>query len=611
MSKADAQLGSLQLYGRLLGYIRPYWKVIVVAFVATQIAAVTEPLFAWLLGPLININFGAHSSKALPGALQYLADHLHLSSFASPGKVSPLLIPSLIVLLFLIRGISTFFSDFFATWLSNRLVTDLREKMFERVLTLPVAYYDEHPSGHLMSRISGDVTSVTGAGLSILTVVVKDSVTVIAQLGLMIYIDWRLTLITLAILPLTGFSIRAAGKRLRGLNRDQQHAMRELTQVLQESIQNQRVVKIFGGKDFELSRFQKAANRVRQLAVKQTAASSANSALVQFLIAVALAIVIYYASIRSAAGAMSAGDFMSFLTAMLMLSQPVQRLTRVNESLQKGLAAAESVFGLMDEKPESDIGTQTTENKSLSVRFENLSFQYNRAEKHALHQLNIEIKAGETVALVGSSGSGKTTLAQLLPRFYEPAAGCIYINNVPATQLSLSSLRAAIALVSQDVMLFNDTVAANIAYGMTREVLREEIEAAAEAAYALDFIEALPEGFDTEIGERGTRLSGGQKQRLAVARALLKDAPILILDEATSALDTESERQVQKALERLMQNRTTLVIAHRLSTIERADRILVMSHGQIVEAGSHKELLAHDGAYARLWQMQFREEGKN
>lgn len=604
------QTSSIRLYLRLLGCIKPYWKVVVIAFLATQIAAITEPLFAWLLGPLININFGA-GSQQLPGILSKLGALFGDVKVGHLQTLSPIVIPLLLIAIFLLRGISTFISDYTATWLSNRLVTDLRVEMFNRVLRLPISYFDEHPSGYVMSRITSDVSSVTGAGLSVLTIVLKDSVTVIGQLALMLYIDWRLTLITLAALPLTGFSIRAAGKRLRGLNRFQQEAMRQLTQQLQESIQNIKLVKINNGQVNESSHFSLSANKVRQLAVKQTSASSANSAIVQLLIAVALAVVIYYASLRSAAGAMSAGDFMSFLTAMLMLSQPVQRLTRVNESLQKGLAAAESVFGLIDEVPESDEGRKCLASNPLNVTFDQVTFQYARADVPAIKSLSVQIDAGKTVAFVGSSGSGKSTLVQLLTRFYAVDRGTILINGLDLNEIQLSDLRQQIAFVSQDIMLFNDTIANNITYGLNRVVTLAELKSAAESANALSFIEQLPGGFDSMIGERGARLSGGQRQRIAIARAILKDAPLLILDEATSALDNESERLVQEALERLMRNRTTMVIAHRLSTIERADQICVMKDGQIVETGTHSDLISKQGDYFRLWQSQFKEQEKD
>ncbi|NLR76446.1 lipid A export permease/ATP-binding protein MsbA [Leeia aquatica] len=597
-------LSSRALYLRILRQLRPYWKVIVLAFLATQLAAMTEPMFAWLMGPLINLNFSSQAAQHVPAFLQPLADWLPHSP-AGQG-VSPWLVPSLIVALFLFRAATTFFSEWAAAWLSNQLVLDLRQKMYERLLALPVSYYDTHPAGLILSRIANDVGAVTQAGISVLTVLLKDTLTIIGQLALMLYIDWRLTLICLILLPLAGFSIRKVGQRLRGLNRQQQQAFGDMMQVMEEGVHGQKVIKVFGGQRYEALRFFGRANRVRQLAVKQTVASSGNSALVQLLLSIALAVVVYYAGLRSAAGSMTAGDFMSFITAMLMLSQPVQRLSRTNESLQKGLAAAESVFGLIDEPVEVDVGQQSLVHAGGQLQFRQVCFRYPHADRDSLDAISLTVNAGETVALVGGSGSGKTTLASLLPRFHDAGAGDILLDGIPLAHLPLATLRQQIALVSQDVSLFNDTVAANIAYGCP-DASEQRIREAAEAANALEFIEQLPLGMQTIIGDRGNRLSGGQKQRLAIARALLKDAPILILDEATSALDSESERKVQSALERLMQHRTTLVIAHRLSTIEAADRIVVMQQGRIVEVGPHMALLQRGGAYAALWRAQFQE----
>ncbi|WP_374339620.1 lipid A export permease/ATP-binding protein MsbA [Leeia sp.] len=606
MARPATMMQSWQLYLRILRHIRPYWWVAVLAALAGQLAALTEPAFSWLLGPLININFGAHAQQTLPPVLQRLSSHLP-DWGQGMASTSLALVPILFVLLFLIRGVLGFLSEYAATWLSSRLVMDLRMAMFARVLQLPVSFYDQNPTARILSRVAYDVSSVTNAGVNVLTVVFKDTAMVLGFLWVMLSIDWVLTLMALLIVPVAAISIRVAGQRLRNLNREQQHAQGAMTECLEEALQNQKVVKVFGGQAYEQGRFSVRANQVRRLGIKQAVASSVNSALVQMLIAVALAGVIYYASTRARAGGMTAGDFMSFITAMLMLSQPVQRLTKVNESLQKGLAAAESVFGLMDEAAEVDHGKRPLTTTRGDVRFEQVSFQYPTGERDVLQAVDLHIQPGQTVALVGASGSGKTTMAQLLARFYNPRAGQVLLDGVALSELPLAELRQQVALVSQDVSLFNDSVAANIAYGDTGQADSAALMAAAEAAYALEFIQQLPQGMQTVIGERGTRLSGGQKQRLAIARALYKNAPILILDEATSALDTESERQVQGALDRLMQGRTTLVIAHRLSTIERADRIVVMQEGRIIEQGTHAELLARKAQYYRLWQIQFKD----
>jgi subfamily B ATP-binding cassette protein MsbA len=453
--------------------------------------------------------------------------------------------------------------------------------------------------------VAYDVTQVTSAATSAVTVAVKDSLTILGLLAWLFWLNWKLTLITLVVAPGITVIVRIFSRRLRRVGREVQTAMGEVTAVLQEGIDCQKVVKIFGGTQYETDRFRGAANRVRSFSMKYSAASAGNTSLVQLLAAIALAFVISIVAGQSAANETTVGGFVSFVTAMLMLLQPLKRLTGVNESLQRGLAAAESIFGLLDTEPEPDTGTARLERARGEIAFEGVSMQYRRAERPALDDVSLTIRAGETVALVGPSGSGKTTLAHLIPRFYQPTAGRILLDGHDLRSLTLESLRGNIALVSQDVALFNDTVAANIAYGAKAGASEAEIVAAAEAANAMGFIREMPQGLQTIVGENGVRLSGGQRQRLAIARTLLKDAPVLILDEATSALDSESERQVQAALEVLMKGRTTIVIAHRLSTIEKADRIVVLDRGQVAEVGSHAKLLARDGIYARLHRIQF------
>jgi subfamily B ATP-binding cassette protein MsbA len=419
------------------------------------------------------------------------------------------------------------------------------------------------------------------------------------------YLNWQLTLVALAIGPVIAIVVRAFSGRLRRASRASQHAMGDITHILEEAIGGHRVVKIFGGQDYEIERFRAANQRLRNHSMRQTVAASATVPIVQAFTAVALAIVIYVALLQSSTAQTTVGGFVSFITAMLMLLTPLKHLTDVNAPLQRGLAAAESVFDLLDEAPEDDVGGSAISRMKGSIVFDNVVFSYPGADHPALRGIDLDIRPGETVALVGASGSGKTTLANLIPRLYHLDAGCIRVDGQPLESLSLASLRGNIALVSQDVVLFNDTVAANIAYGSMLDKSPAAIEAAATAAYAHDFIAALPDGYATLVGENGIKLSGGQRQRIAIARALLKDAPILVLDEATSALDTASERQVQAALERLMLNRTTLVIAHRLSTIERADRIVVLEHGRIAESGTHEELLTRNGIYTHLYRLQY------
>ncbi|HEY3431447.1 MAG TPA: lipid A export permease/ATP-binding protein MsbA [Rhodocyclaceae bacterium] len=579
-SSSGSSPSSKELYQRLLGYVRPYWKTFVFALGAMAAAAATEPLFPALMKPLLDGRFGAG------------------------GNLDLWTLPLMIVGVFMLRGLVGLVADYSLSWVSNKVVLDLRNAMFGRLMQLPTSYFDNQSSGVVMSRIAYDVTGVTGAATGVLTTLVKDSLAVVGLLGWMLYLDWMLTLVALTMIPLIALAVRAFSKRLRETSRSMQTAMGEIMRVLEESIEAHKVVKIFGGQDYERSRFLAANAAQRGYAMRGTLAAAALGPIVQSFAAIALAIIISFALRHSNDEGATVGGFVSFITAMLMLLAPLKRLTDVNAPLQRGLAGAESVFSLIDEVVEDDRGTKELGRARGEVDFDQVVFSYPGAERNALDGINLHIKPGETVALVGSSGSGKTTLANLMPRFYHVQQGTIRVDGYALEDLQLRSLRANIALVSQDVVLFNDSVAANIAYGVLANVSREKIREAAQAAHALDFIEAMPEGFDTLIGENGVKLSGGQRQRLAIARALLKDAPILILDEATSALDSESERQVQAALDELMKSRTTLVIAHRLSTIEKADRILVMSRGQIVESGTHHELLSLNGVYARLHQLR-------
>lgn len=571
---------STQLYLRLLSYVKPYWRIFAASLLAMIVAAATEPMLPALLKPLLD---GAFVNK--DDALIRMA-------------------PLLILLIFFVRGVATFISTYTINWVGNKVVMDLREEMFRKLLALPTRYYDDHATGNLISKLTFDVTQVTAAATHVVTVCIRDSVIIVGLLGWLCYLNWKLTLMSIVVAPVIVLIIQAISGRLRASSRASQQAMGDITQVIEESVAANKVVKLFGGQKYERDRFSEQANWVRRHTMKQAAAAAANSPIVQMVAAIAFAGVIYMATELSRANETTVGGFVSFVIAMLMLLSPLKRLTSVSEHLQRGLAASESVFSLLDTASETDTGKIEIARATGHLRFEHVNLSYQQDGRLALHDINLEIAAGQTVALVGASGSGKSTLANLVPRFYIPSSGRITLDDQDVNELTLASLRANISLVSQEIVLFNDTVAANIIYGQTREVSEAEIIAAATAAHALEFIQDMPQGFNTVVGEKGVRMSGGQRQRIAIARAILKNAPILILDEATSALDSESERHVQAALETLMQGRTTLVIAHRLSTIEKADKIVVLQKGHIVETGSHQTLLDQEGVYAQLYSTQ-------
>jgi ATP-binding cassette, subfamily B, bacterial MsbA len=577
----NVDFNSRVVYGRLLAYVRPYWFAFVISLVCMGLSSALEPAFPALMKFLLDDGF----SKA-HGSLDWLK------------------YPAAIFGIFIGRAIVGFAADYAMNWVSQNVIAELRYAMFDRLLRLPVSYYADNSSGRLMSRISNDVTGVAFSATSAISVVIKDSFSIIGLLAWLLYLNWKLTLVTLTMVPFIAYTVRAFSNRIRNTVGTGQTLQGDLLQVLQEAVEGFKVVRIFGGQKYETRRFKDVVRGIRSNYMRYLVAGSAQGPIVQFFAAMALSVIIGVALFQASLGTASVGDFVSFITAMLMLLAPTKRLTDVNSSIQRGLVAAESVFHLIDEPSEADTGSLELKRARGEIEFINVNFMYPGSERPALDSLSFAIRPGECVALVGPSGSGKTTVANLLPRFHEIGSGAIHVDGVSLSDIRLASLRDNIAMVSQDVVLFNDTVAANIAYGGKQDASQEEIVAAARAANALEFIEAMPQGFDTMIGEKGVKLSGGQRQRLAIARALLKNAPILILDEATSALDTESERVVQAALDQLMQGRSTLVIAHRLSTVENADRIIVLTQGVKSEEGSHAELLALDGVYARLYRRQ-------
>jgi subfamily B ATP-binding cassette protein MsbA len=601
-------VSSRLLYIRLLKQFRPYAWIAAVTLFAVGLAAATDVLLLRQLQNVVDALAPAHSLTGVrPPATGMLAEVQEWLGRLLPRDPNAALwsIPVVIFALAVMRMVSSFCGEYGAAWLSSRVQANLRETMFARIMRLPNGYFDLSSTGTTLSRVAFDAAQVAQAGLTVVNVAVRDSVATIGYLATLFIVDWQLAVFCLGLLPLVAAIVIFAGRRMRVLSKSAQAAMGDLTNVLDESISGQRVVKIFGGQRYEQHRFDQVVKLNRQLAVKHAATSAFNSGVIMLLIGITLSSVIYFALLRNQAGALSPGGFVAFLTALMAMQSPIKNLTKINEPMQKGLAAAESVFGLIDTEAETDKGDKTLERAEGRLVLDEVSFRYgaDAEARPALDRVSLDIAAGETVALVGSSGSGKTTLAGLLPRFYDVGSGSIKLDGVDLRDYTMTSLRKQIALVSQDVVLFNDTLAANIAYG-DPEPSPQRVEAAARAAHAHEFIARMPEGYLTQVGENGLRLSGGQRQRLAIARAIYKDAPILILDEATSALDTESERLVQAALEVLMKGRTTVVIAHRLSTIENADRIVVMDGGRIAEAGSHDALLARNGIYARLYQTQ-------
>lgn len=575
-------VSDVHLYKRLLLYVLPYWRTFSISIVSMLVLAISDSAIPALIKPMLD------------------------GAFVVKDPMTMKWIPILFVLLFVIKGFANYANGVALCWVSSKVVMDLRQEMFIRLLSLPSSYYDAFSSGSLLSKFTYDVTQIEGAATNAITTLVRDSLATVGLLAWMFYIDWKMALLAMISAPFITLIILIIRNRLRKMSHKLQDSIAGINQVLGECIHGHKLIKLYDSKAQETAHFEEVTNANRKYTMKFAMASVASSPAIQMITAILMAIIIHIAIQKASINTIKVGEFTSFFVAMAMLSNPLKRLARVNEHLQKGLAACESVFAILDHPIEPDNGKQILTKVKGEIEFRNVNFSYPRNDHNTLNNISIHIKPGETIALVGESGSGKSTLASLIPMFHTKFEGKILLDGRDIQDLSLQSLRQNISLVSQDVFLFNDTVRNNIAYGSLHDSDVFLITMAAKSAHALEFIEALNDGFDTVIGERGLRLSGGQRQRLSIARAMLKDSPVLIMDEATSALDTYSERQIQVALEAVKKGRTCLIIAHRLSTIENADRIIVIDAGAIIETGTHKELIKQNGVYARLHQLQFK-----
>ena len=570
-------------FKRLWTYIRLYKSGLAVAVVALVINAISDTYMISLLKPLLDEGFGSVESDFLRT------------------------LPLIIFAMMFIRGISGFVSTYCLSWVSGNVVMQIRRKIFNHFMHMPVSFFDKEQTGALLSRITYDSEQVSAATSQALVSIVREGASIIGLLVLMFWNSWQLSLVLFAVAPVVAFGINVVSKRFRKISKNMQTTMGKVTTASEQMLKGHKVVLTYGGQDVEKERFDKVSNQMRQQTMKLVTAQAAANPIIQMIASVAIVVVLFLASVDSIKADLTPGTFTVVFSAMFGLMRPLKALTNVTSQFQRGMAASQTLFGLMDLDTEKNTGTLKPQEVKGEVEVQDITFTYQGADAPALENVSFIIPKGKTLALVGRSGSGKSTIASLFTRFYDVDSGSIKLDGHDIRDYELKNLRQHFALVSQNVHLFNDTVANNIAYAAEEEYTREQIEHAAKLAHATEFIEGMENGFDTVIGENGASLSGGQRQRLAIARALLRDAPVLILDEATSALDTESERAIQSALDELQKDKTVLVIAHRLSTIEQADEILVVDDGHIVERGAHAELIQHDGAYAQLHRIQFGE----
>ena len=580
---SESENSNWDIYKRLLVYLKPLKFFFILS----------------IIGNAIYAGASAYMAKAL---------EFVINTVENPTDENRILLPALIIALFALRGLGGFLGGYFIAYVGRNIVHKIRTEVFGRYLGLPSGYFDASSSGHLISRITYNVEQVSSAATDAVTVIVREGLTVIGLFIVMVTSNWKLTLIFLCLGPFIGLMVAYVSKRFRKLSKRIMASVGNVTHVTSEVVNGYRVVRIFGGEEYETKRFNEASSYNLKQSLKMELTKAINTPVIQILVALAIAILIWLALAPDVRGDMTAASFVVIIAAASTMAKPIRQLTQVNEKIQRGVAAARDLFMVMDIPPEKDEGTVQLTRAKGELIFKDACFKYDSSPQAILKNINLTINAGETVALVGRSGSGKSTLANLIPRFYELNSGEILLDGIPLEQIGLRSLRDQIALVTQQVTLFNDTLAKNIAYGSLEGASREQLQKVARQANASEFIEDKEHGFDTMVGDNGISLSGGQRQRIAIARALLKDAPILILDEATSALDTESEKMIQAELDNLMRGRTTLVIAHRLSTVENADKIVVMDQGHIIEQGKHQELLAANGEYAKLYRMNFAEE---